>query len=217
MIAATDPISVIALLREIGVSGRLRLLIESESLLNDGIAALLFALVLTSLGEQGLAPTPMLVFRETLLIGGGGIGVGVIAGALCILIAGRTDDHLVETALSAVAAYGSFLTAEYFGASGVLATVSAGLLMGNLGVPAESRSQFASFQTGTRLRRGFLGVCRLSRELLRVPVNRTGARRYAGAFAQCACACRRDRPCAPWPRGGGLSGFVVFLALALED
>jgi Na+:H+ antiporter len=49
------------------------------------------------------------------------------------VVAGRTSDHLVETALTVVAAYGSFLVAEHFGLSGLLATVSAGLLMGNLG------------------------------------------------------------------------------------
>ena len=50
------------------------------------------------------------------------------------MIAGTSDDHLVETALTVVAAFGSFLIAEHFGASGVLATVAAGMTMGNLGV-----------------------------------------------------------------------------------
>ena len=148
LIAATDPIAVIALLRETGVKGRLRLLIESESLLNDGVAALLFTLVLTSLGETGTGPTALGVVGETLLIGGGGIVVGVITGASAILVAGRTDDHLGETALTAVAAYGSFLIAEHFGASGVLATVSAGLMMGNLGVLAEDETKFTLSPSG---------------------------------------------------------------------
>ena len=52
LIAATDPIAVIALLRETGVKGRLRLLIESESLLNDGVAALLFTLILATLAKR---------------------------------------------------------------------------------------------------------------------------------------------------------------------
>ena len=85
-----------------------------------------------------MAPTPLLVLGETLLIGGGGMTVGLVAGGLAIFVAGRIDDHL-----TAVAAYGSFLTAERFGASGVLAAVSAGLTMGNLGVLAEGRAEFA--------------------------------------------------------------------------
>ena len=60
--------------------------------------------------------------------------VGLICGGVCILVAGRTPDHLVETALTIIAAYGSFLLAEYFHVSGVLATVAAGMLMGNLGI-----------------------------------------------------------------------------------
>jgi CPA1 family monovalent cation:H+ antiporter len=148
LIAATDPIAVIALLRETGVKGRLRLVIESESLINDGVAALLFTLVVAALGGAVKAPTALGVLGLTALIGGGGVAVGLLAGAIAILLAGRTNDHLVETALTAVAAYGSFLTAERIGASGVLATVSAGLLMGNLGVLAEEADRFALSSQG---------------------------------------------------------------------
>ena len=55
-------------------------------------------------------------------------------GLAAVALAGTSDDHLVETALSAIAAFGSFLIAEHFHASGVLATVAAGIVMGNLGV-----------------------------------------------------------------------------------
>jgi CPA1 family monovalent cation:H+ antiporter len=142
LIAATDPIAVIAMLREAGVKGRLRLVIESESLFNDGAAALLFALILPALSQSG-APTPLAIASQALLIGGGGIAIGAAVGALAIALAGRTDDHLVETALTAVVAYGSFLIAERIGASGVLATVAAGLVMGNLGGLAAETGRFA--------------------------------------------------------------------------
>ena len=64
------------------------------------------------------------------------IGGGVLSGAAialaALLLTGRTDDHLVEITFTTVAAYGSFLVAEYFGLSGVLATITAGLVMGNV-------------------------------------------------------------------------------------
>ena len=148
LIAATDPIAVIALLRDTGVKGRLRLLIESESLLNDGVAALLFTLILATLAEGATAPTGLQIAAQVLLVGAGGIAIGMATGALAIFVSGSTDDHLVETALTAIAAYGSFLTAEHFGASGVLATVSAGLMMGNLGVLAEGKSPFTLSSRG---------------------------------------------------------------------
>jgi CPA1 family monovalent cation:H+ antiporter len=154
LIAATDPIAVIAMLREAGVTGRLKLVIESESLFNDVAAALLFALIVPALGPAG-APTPAAIVGQALLIGGGGLAVGAGVGALAILVAGRTDDHLVETALTAVVAYGAFLVAERVGASGVLATVAAGLVMGNLGVLAPEDGRFALTAHGRRAVVGF--------------------------------------------------------------
>jgi len=154
LIAATDPIAVIAMLREAGVKGRLRLVIESESLFNDGAAALLFAMILPALSQSG-APTALSIVAQALLIGGGGIAIGAAVGGLAIALAGRTDDHLVETALTTVAAYGSFLIADRIGASGVLATVAAGLVMGNLGVLAPGTGRFALSAQGRQSIVGF--------------------------------------------------------------
>jgi CPA1 family monovalent cation:H+ antiporter len=136
LISATDPIAVIALLRETGVKGRLALLIESESLANDGTAAVLFSLTLFAFTTSGAPSAPEAILR-LLWIAGGGIAIGAAGAGLALAIAGRTEEHLVETAITAVTAYGSFLAAERLGASGVLATVVAGLLLGNLGVLAE--------------------------------------------------------------------------------
>ncbi|HEX9168505.1 MAG TPA: sodium:proton antiporter [Roseiarcus sp.] len=135
LIGATDPIAVIALLRESGVTGRLRLLIEAESLFNDGVAAVLFTLILIwAAHDTGHSENSLSASATFAVVGGGGLGVGFGVGLIAVMIAGASDDHLVETALTAVAAFGSFLIAEHFGASGVLATVAAGMTMGNLGV-----------------------------------------------------------------------------------
>ena len=135
LIAATDPVAVIAMFKDTGVHGRLRLLVESESLLNDGVAAVLFGLVLSWIG--GTDTTSLSAAVALIKTAGGGVLIGLAAGGLGILVAGRTSDRMVETAVTVAAAYGSFLGAEHLHLSGVLATVSAGLLMGNLGVLGE--------------------------------------------------------------------------------
>ena len=61
----------------------------------------------------------------------GGILCGGAVALGALLLAGRTDDHLVEITFTTIAAYGSFLLADHFGMSGVLATITAGLIMGN--------------------------------------------------------------------------------------
>jgi monovalent cation:H+ antiporter, CPA1 family len=141
LIAATDPIAVLATFKDTGIKGRTRLLVESESLFNDGVAAVLFALVTKWQSTDGLALSSSSVAQTLAVMTGGGILIGLTCGGAAITLAGRSSDHLVETTLTAVAAYGSFLVAEDFHCSGVLATVAAGLLMGNLGVLREKEDQ----------------------------------------------------------------------------
>jgi len=131
LIAATDPVSVIATFKEAGARGRLLLLVESESLFNDGTAAVAFGVALELALGHALTPSQMAL--QLVLSAGGGILCGAaIAGAM-LLLAGRTQDHLVEITFTTVAAYGSFLVAEKLHVSGVLATLTAGIMLGNLG------------------------------------------------------------------------------------
>ena len=129
LIAATDPVSVIATFKEAKVEGSLRLLVEAESLFNDSTAAVAFVIALTfAMGQTMSAET----IAGTLVLSiVGGIGSGLLVGWVCLFIAGRTRDHLVELALTTIAAFGSFWLAEHFHWSGVLATMTAGLLVGN--------------------------------------------------------------------------------------
>lgn len=132
LIAATDPVSVIAVFREAGVRGRLRLLVESESLFNDCTAAVAFTIALALATGAPVTATGAAWDVARMVVGGGVCG-GLVAGA-ALLLAGRTEDHLVIITFTTVAAYGSFLLAEHFHVSGVLASVTAGLLIGNLGL-----------------------------------------------------------------------------------
>jgi CPA1 family monovalent cation:H+ antiporter len=145
LIAATDPVAVIAMFKNTGVGGRLRLLVESEVLFNDGVAAVLFGLAFAwSQGHAGGIP---LAIGSLIKVSGGGLAPGLIVGSATILIAGRTSDHTVEIAVTGIAAFGSFFAADYFHFSGVLATVSAGLLTGSIGLRGKA-SRYGLTQQG---------------------------------------------------------------------
>ena len=131
LIAATDPVSVIATFKEAGVRGRLRLLVEAESIFNDGTAAVAFGVVLifATGGEIGFFGIVQNLFLTVF----GGILCGVLVTGAILLLVRRTDDHLIEITFTTIAAYGSFWLAEHFHLSGILASLAAGLLIGNVG------------------------------------------------------------------------------------
>jgi monovalent cation:H+ antiporter, CPA1 family len=144
LIAATDPVSVIASFREMGCLPRVSMVVEAESLLNDGVAAVGFAVV--SAIAIGSSPGAASVIPSFLWTLGGGMIIGLAVSAAILLVVGRTDDPLVEITLTTVAAYGSFLIAEQFHASGIISALAAGLLTGSLG------SRFLSDQGSDRVR-----------------------------------------------------------------
>jgi CPA1 family monovalent cation:H+ antiporter len=144
LIAATDPVSVIATFKDAGVHGRIRLLVEAESLFNDGTAAVGFTIALVfasgqSIGIPGVTKTLAIMILGSLVCG------AVVAGVM-ILLAGATDDHLVEITFTTIAAFGSFLLAEHLHLSGILATLTAGLIIGNVGHLAISAEAHAAVE-----------------------------------------------------------------------
>ena len=145
LIAATDPVSVIATFKEAKKKGRLRFLIEAESLFNDGTAAVAFTVCVALVLGQNVTPLEAGAVLIETIAGGILCGAGVASAAL--LLAGRTDDHLVEITLTTVGAYGSFLLAEHFGFSGVLATLTAGLIIGNVGTRSISEKGKVAVQS----------------------------------------------------------------------
>jgi len=141
LISATDPVAIIAMFKDNGVHGRLRLLVEAESLLNDAAAAVLFALALAFAlaGADGLTG-PQMAWDLARIVGGGAL-IGAGFGIAVIFAARGTSEHLVELTLTMLAAYGSFLLSEHFHDSGVLAAVTAGLIIGNFR-PATEKGDF---------------------------------------------------------------------------
>ena len=101
LIAATDPVSVIAMMKEQNAEKRLRFLMEAESIVNDGAAAVLFTLLVAWIA--GADTTAGGVALSLVVTAGGGVLCGLVTAGLLLLIAGRSDDHLVEITLTMVA------------------------------------------------------------------------------------------------------------------
>lgn len=131
LIAATDPVAVTALFRQLHAPTELRVLIESESLLNDGTAVVFLSLVLSYVA--GVPASGGRLVGEFIVVAGGGAVVGLALAGVIMLVIRRVDDPMIEIALTTIAAYGSFVLAEEFHVSGVIATVAAGMLCGNYG------------------------------------------------------------------------------------
>lgn len=131
LISATDPVAVVSMFRKLGVSRRLAVLLESESLLNDGTAIVIFnlAMVVALTGHFNLFQS----LSDFLYISIGGTAVGLILGWTISRLIARIDDYLIETTLTTLLAFGTYLIAERFHFSGVLAVVAAGLMNGNVG------------------------------------------------------------------------------------
>jgi CPA1 family monovalent cation:H+ antiporter len=139
LISATDPVSVIALFRSLGAPKRLLLLLEGESLFNDGTAIVLFHLMLGVVSAAGsVSVLGSLINFVKVATGGLIIGWGV--GSLSSFFIKRVKDDYIEISLSIIAAYGSYLLAESFHLSGVLAVVAAGLTCGMSGSRAVSEA-----------------------------------------------------------------------------
>jgi len=132
MVSATDPVSVIALFRQLGIDKRLVMILEGESLFNDGTAVVLFKLVLAVILSGGQWSFTSVMSSFVLVVLGGAL-LGVLMGLLASFITKAFDDHLLETTLTMITAYGSFILAERLGVSPVIAVVAAGVVLGNYG------------------------------------------------------------------------------------
>jgi len=131
LVAATDPVAVVALFRSMGVPKRLQVLLEGESLLNDGTAIVIFNLMITIAITGYFSLIDSLI--DFVLVSGGGLLVGLLLGLLFSQLTRRLDDPLIETTLTGVLAFGAYLVAEEIHVSGVLAVVAAGLVAGSVG------------------------------------------------------------------------------------
>ena len=138
ILAATDPVAVVAKLREMHAPKRVAILLEGESLFNDATAIVLFGLFLsiaTSTSAVEIASDTAVLIKVSLdfsVIFFGGALTGIVVGLFTGYMQKRLKQDILTAVLSVLAAYGSFLLAEYFAVSGVMSTLLAGLSFSSL-------------------------------------------------------------------------------------
>ena len=140
MVSATDPAAVVATFKRLRVPAALSTMVDGESLLNDGTGLVLFAIAVSAV-HAPIGPGEAVVrFAGTIGIS---LAIGLATGYLATRITGLVHDHLIELTISVVLAYGSYILADQLGLSGVIATVTAAIVLGNLG-PGRTMSETGS-------------------------------------------------------------------------
>ncbi len=130
MLSATDPAAVIATFKRLSSPRRLATLVEAESVFNDGTGIVIFAIA-ADFVTRPVGPVEIgVAFVSVVAISA---ALGAVAGFAASRILPSVGDHLIEISLSVVLAYGTYLAADAFHQSGVIATAVAGIVLGSYG------------------------------------------------------------------------------------
>jgi len=132
VVAPPDAVSAVAIGRELGLRRRVLSVLAGESLVNDAAALTLFSVAVASVaGDHTFIDSPILLFLYSSFAG---IAAGLAIGAVSLLIRRVLNDAALETVLGLVIPFAAYMLAEELEASGVLAVVTAGFLVGQLSV-----------------------------------------------------------------------------------
>src|ERR1700682_653050 len=131
ILAATDPIAVITLLRRVKAPGGLVAILEGESLFNDGTGVAVFSAVLATIlsGAPSFGDATLRFLEITV----GGTAIGLAVGFLGLALLRFAEDAPLEILATLVIAYGSYLAADLLHASGIVAVVVAGIVVARYG------------------------------------------------------------------------------------
>jgi CPA1 family monovalent cation:H+ antiporter len=131
ILAATDPIAVVTLLRRLKAPGGLAAILEGESLFNDGTGVAVFSAVLATIlsGAPSFGDATIRFLEITL----GGTAIGIAVGFLGLGLLRFAEDAPLEILATLVIAYGSYLAADVLHASGIVAVVVAGIVVARYG------------------------------------------------------------------------------------
>jgi monovalent cation:H+ antiporter, CPA1 family len=131
ILSPTDPVSALALFREQKVDRDLSTIVEGESVFNDGLGVVLYLILLQGVygGTVSMGQATQIFVWEVLVGATSGLGLGY----LCYRLLGKIEDHLIEVTISILLAFGCYIVAERFHASGVIAVVVSGIIIGNYG------------------------------------------------------------------------------------
>lgn len=130
MVSATDPAAVISTFKRLGSPKRLATLVEGESLFNDGTGLVVFAIAIGAVGRQIALAEAFGTFAITVVVSA---LIGTALGFVASRVVATVNDHLLELTVSLATAYGAYLIADALHESGIIATVVAGIVLGNYG------------------------------------------------------------------------------------